>query len=127
MKWLSWPSTASETRKFRVKAYGFKLNGFNLQDSDSAEHKFMVLAMKIKRTSNYGLFSVHRRNQKFRSKVLLTSAESIEWNQEFDAVCGFSVSEKDQSHPRHRVCIKILYVSLCLASIFRHHWCCVNA
>ncbi|KAJ9702586.1 hypothetical protein PVL29_004363 [Vitis rotundifolia] len=101
MKWLPWPST-SAIRKFQVKVQGFKLQGFNLQDTESSQDKFMVLAMKLKRPCNSGLFSFHRKYQKFSSQVFLTRAESIEWHQEFDAVCSFSVSQKDHSlRPRH--------------------------
>lgn len=85
-----------------MKVHGFKLQGFNLQDTESSQDKFMVLAMKLKRPCNSGLFSFHRKYQKFSSQVILTRAESIEWHQEFDAVCSLSVSQKDHSlRPRH--------------------------
>lgn len=116
MKWLPWPST-SASRNFQVKVHGFKLQGFNLQDTESSQDKFMVLAMKLKRPCNSGLFPFHRKYQKFSSQVILTRAESIEWHQEFDAVCSLSVSQKDHSlRPRH-VSFSILHVSYFFPSL----------
>ncbi|XP_010254435.1 PREDICTED: uncharacterized protein LOC104595407 [Nelumbo nucifera] len=101
VKWAPWMSSAS--KKFQVKVKSMKLEGFNAHDEEEMKGE-KVVAVKIRwKTPKAGLVPLPRlSSSKHRRRHVSTErsvrrGEVIEWDDEFENVCSFSMFCKDNS------------------------------
>ncbi|KAJ4952990.1 hypothetical protein NE237_029822 [Protea cynaroides] len=109
MQWSPWQA-ASASKKFQVKVKPWKLHGFDINfngyDQDAEEEKEAeVVAVEMKwRVSKAGLVPLRRPSSKHRQNVstpvVVKQGQVIQWDDEFERACSFSIFKRDNSfHP----------------------------
>ncbi|XP_030951386.1 uncharacterized protein LOC115974944 isoform X1 [Quercus lobata] len=118
MKWSPW--AAGVVKRLHVKVNQFKLEGFCEQkveddggDGDEDDDKIVVIAMKWKGPkAGLGLVPFYRTSTRQRDytnqRCSSNKGQPIEWDDEFESVCSFSIS-KDGSFGPWDVTFDVLY------------------
>ncbi|KAJ0091085.1 hypothetical protein Patl1_12466 [Pistacia atlantica] len=108
MKWSARPMSEA-TKRFNVKVKPLKLDGFCADETE----KTMIVETKWKGPKSvfapFYLPSSSKLRRSRTSKKLLSKGESIvEWDDEFENICDFSVVSKDGSYGPWNVSFKVL-------------------
>ncbi|XP_077220559.1 uncharacterized protein LOC143854455 [Tasmannia lanceolata] len=111
MRWSPWPPQATTTKRFQVKAKILRIEGF-----EGDEGKVLMADMIWKGHKSGGLVSLRKREKQERRNVSIgrlvlgeDGGRFVEFGDEFENVCGFSVLHKDHSFNAWDVSISILY------------------
>ncbi|GMG99000.1 hypothetical protein Nepgr_000840 [Nepenthes gracilis] len=93
-----WPLKGA-TKKFQVKVRAMKLQGF---ETEVAEEKRRIMAVEVrwKGASKPPFVYFNRKSQQYRSfskGKCFKNGEPIEWDDEFDNLCTFSIASRDSS------------------------------
>lgn len=113
-------SVKSSPKKFQVKVKGLKLEELQITEKKGVK---MAIEVKWEGPVKSGISSLYKKShqvQSFFSKEieLLKLEEPIEWNNEFDHICNFSISSKDPTlFSPWIVTFHILYVSFNLPNL----------
>ncbi|KAF8400628.1 hypothetical protein HHK36_013927 [Tetracentron sinense] len=113
MKWSPWPPVPP-ARKFQVKVRLMKLEGFDgyeEEEEEEGEKKVVVVEMKWK-DSKMGLVKSGRTSKRQRissGERIVRRGETIEFDDEFESVCSFSILQKDNSFNPLDVSFDLLY------------------
>ncbi|KAJ4837106.1 hypothetical protein Tsubulata_040416 [Turnera subulata] len=101
--WLKRLPGSATTKKVHVKVKPLKLEGLEMErggDGQSRE-RMIVIKMKWKGPRSGFVSLIHHRASKCQSnysiqKFLKKGEAAVEWDEEFEGVCDFSVSSKDK-------------------------------
>ncbi|OUZ99884.1 EEIG1/EHBP1 N-terminal domain [Macleaya cordata] len=103
MKWSPWPPV-SNSKKFQVKVKPLKLQGCNFNggfEENEDQKEVVVVEMKWKGPKVAGLASALRRSansgKNISAERIILHGFDIEFDDEFETVCNFSVFPKDNS------------------------------
>ncbi|XP_058074425.1 uncharacterized protein LOC131223133 isoform X2 [Magnolia sinica] len=118
MKWSPWPPAT--VKRFEVKVKLLKLEGLEgaVDEKGKKKKKVVVVEMRWK-GPKVGLVSLRRRERRNVSKEGRFAAETdvVEFGDEFENVCGFSATQKENSFNAWDVSFSILYISLSFVEI----------
>ena len=103
-------------KRLHLKVKPLKLEGLSRnEEEDEGVNKKIVLVEMVWKGPKSGLVpfykssSRHKRNRS--SERMLGNGKSIEWNDEFESLCDFSIVSKDRTSCSWDVLFNVLHVS----------------
>lgn len=125
MKWSPWMGGGTgETKKLHVKLKQLKVEMVckeKVEDDHKRDRKIVMVEIKWRSGPKAGVLvpfyrtSTYQRN--YTRQRCLRRRKSVEWDDEFESLCNFSVS-KDGSLGPWNVTFNVLYVSFFFFGIF---------
>ncbi|XP_057957477.1 uncharacterized protein LOC131150641 [Malania oleifera] len=110
IKWSRRPSAPAPPKRFLVKVKPWKLEGLDMEEDVV---KMVAIETRWKGPKSGLLVPFHRPSKTPRdiSSIRIARGESIEWDEEFQSICDFSVFSKDKfSFSPWEVSFKIIHV-----------------
>ncbi|XP_021738513.1 uncharacterized protein LOC110705004 [Chenopodium quinoa] len=92
-----WSGKGSTTKKFQVKLKGFKLERLPILEKERVKMAIEVIWEGAQKSGFSSLYKKSHQNRSvFSNEIeLLKLGEPIEWSNEFDHICSFSINSKD--------------------------------
>lgn len=110
VKWSPWPA-AEESKKLQVKVNHVRLEGFFKEKLEESREKIVAIEVRWK-GPKAGLVSFYRtptRQKNYTShRFLRKGGEAVEWDEEFESLCDFSVAKGGSFRPWN-VTFNVLY------------------